>query len=309
MLLLSHPNLDDINYEENVLYKINNQDDYIDVETPILVINTLDSCFSHALVENVFSWFWILQELKNIRPEHSNFFLFVKKDVIEMYPWNKLNIDEKTKSYKGFHKDLFDLLSPYVSRIIFEHLLDSNYKFHKVFYYPHNDFYSRTIWGQDTRGGIPNIQIKEKFTTDIILQKYIEFRENGLNLHNIKIITPPEKKILLIDRKYNRKFNSSLLNQLQSTFHCPVYIMEDLNLHDQMQLFSSHNVFIFRHGSCLANLLWIPNASIVFDIQGGPEGALAHPNIIKKLCLLTNSKSILLDYNKLNITDLIQNIF
>ena len=114
------------------------------------------------------------------------------------------------------------------------------------------------------------------------------------------------KTLFIIERKYNRFWDKKILEKIIENIkknnlveYNGIKILDDLTLNQQIKIFSENNVFIFRHGSCLANLLWIPNNSIIFDInvtQGRKE-------IVKRIARVTDSKvySMLyknIDYNK-----------
>ena len=69
-----------------------------------------------------------------------------------------------------------------------------------------------------------------------------------------------------------------------------------MSFKEQITLFSENSIFIFRHGSCLINLLWIPEKSLIFDI----DDEYNRENRIKRIVQLTNSKSIYIDYNNID---------
>ncbi len=70
-----------------------------------------------------------------------------------------------------------------------------------------------------------------------------------------------------------------------------------MDFKEQVKLFSSNNIFIFRHGSCLMNLLWCPVNSIVFEIEGGPEGISNVEVMYSRITKLTSSTRYYLPYN------------
>ena len=75
-----------------------------------------------------------------------------------------------------------------------------------------------------------------------------------------------------------------------------IKILENMSFKEQITLFSENSIFIFRHGSCLINLLWIPEKSLIFDI----DDEYNRENRIKRIVQLTNSKSIYIDYNNID---------
>ena len=114
--------------------------------------------------------------------------------------------------------------------------------------------------------------------------------------------------IIIIDRYIDRLFDPKKLNNIISNIGNKynfngVCILDNMKLKDQIDLFSKNNIFIFRHGSCLINLLWIQDNSIVIDLDHQPD----RPNIIKRICKLTNSDHHYLNYFEDN-TNYIKNL-
>ena len=70
-----------------------------------------------------------------------------------------------------------------------------------------------------------------------------------------------------------------------------------MNLYHQIKLFVENNVFIFRHGSCITHLIWIPNKSIIFDIDVNLH---ERKNVVRRLATISDSKTIQMNYNDID---------
>ena len=68
-----------------------------------------------------------------------------------------------------------------------------------------------------------------------------------------------------------------------------------MSFYEQIKLFNSNNIFIFIHGSCLSNLLFVPFQSIVYELD--IPCLNNNINVIKRICKLTNSEHIRLIYD------------
>jgi capsular polysaccharide biosynthesis protein len=142
-----------------------------------------------------------------------------------------------------------------------------------------------------------------RFSDDIIYNKLSLFRNMVFTKTQTEISALPVKNLMIVDRKYNRMIDPTKLQFLvqeatknRNWNFTGVTILEDKTFKEQVNLFANHQIFIFRHGSCLTNLLWIPNNSIVFELEGGPQGVRSSM-VIPRICKLTNSRRILLNYD------------
>jgi hypothetical protein len=233
-----------------------------------------------------------------------------------MYEINIINIDNINKDYKGIFKCLKDIVTS--KQVIFEHLIENNKTilFRNLFvvlYEDENYKWQRSMWNSIENYSIDrNISsTKIKYTDEIIYKKLQDFREFTMNKYNIKIQND-NNNIVIIERKFDRFIDDNIIEKLlrymttQKKYNFTgIKILEDLTLKEQIKLFSENKIFIFRHGSCIINLLWIPNNSIVIDLY-----TIDYSNIVKRLCLLTNSYYYNINYNdKNNIVINIENIF
>ena len=274
------------------------------VEEPVIVMDSLHFCFSHAVMNCCFPIFWIIDDLKKVGElRDAKIRVFIKDTYIVPHPMLYLPIiDERNKTYRGVFKDIIELISPFP--VIFQHALYSNYFFKKCIFYPDNDKTQRTPWNcvdYYPEWNIPKEEIR--FSDEIIYSKLSLFRNVVLTKFCIEIPDVSENCLMIIDRKYNRKIEPMKLQSLveeaktnRGWNFTSVVLLEDKSFQEQVQLFAKHRIFILRHGSSLINLLWIPNNSIVFELQGGSEGVVS-PMVIPRICKLTNSKHILLKYD------------
>ena len=313
--------LGDIYYTTDVLYDnvakkfdanniINiNSPELIIIEEPVIIIHSLDACYSHALLDRCFPAFWVIQDLINnniIKGNKVRIFILEKTilDVPEQSkPWLLINnIDRK---YNGVWHDIISLITPYP--VLFQHLLDKAYLFKHCFKYPEHDYWQRTPWNCIDYYPGRNVQFKDiRFRDDIIYSKLSLFRQHIFEHVGLLEETQSNKNLIIIDRKTNRKFEDSKLVELiheantnkRWTFK-GVFILENMIFKEQIELFNNTNIIIARHGSCLTNLLFLKNNSIVFDIGGGVEG-VDSPTVMKRITKLTNSKHNYLQYDNFN---------
>jgi len=288
------------------------------VEEPVIVMHSLHSCFSHAIINSCFPIFWIIDDLKKVGElSDTNIRIFIKEEAILIYPKQNLPlIDEKNQTYRGIFKDIIELITPFP--VLFQHTLYSNYFFKKCIFYPENDKNQRTPWNCVDYYPEWNISKDEiRFSDDIIYSKLSLFRNMVLTKSCIKIPDVSENYLMIIDRKYNRKIEATKLQLLveeaktnRGWNFTDVVFLEDKPFQEQVSLFTKHRIFICRHGSCLINLLWIPNNSIIFELEGGSDGLINQ--CYSRICKLTNSTHIRLDYNnydsKKDIFDILHTI-
>jgi len=291
------------------------------IDEPVIMMDTLHSCFSHAIVDSCFPIFWVVDDLlSNKIISNNKIRIFIKKQNILNYPTQNLPlINNAGNNYNGTWKDIIELVTD--KPIIFEHLIKHDYLFKQVFIYPDNDNHQRSPWNCIDYYPVRKINRQDvRFKDEIIYNKLSKFRSHVLEKHLIaNSNSSPEfiNELIIIDRKQNRKLDDILLRTLITeankntkwTFK-GVVVLEDLNFVEQINLFNSTRIFIFRHGSSLINLLWCKPYSIVFDLQGGAQGMVMGNGVIHRICKLTNSAQITLDYNrfdpKKNIFDVLE---
>ena len=100
------------------------------------------------------------------------------------------------------------------------------------------------------------------------LKNFVSYTKNKLKIENYET----KNNLIIIERKSDRYFDKSVMDYILESINDKIIfngiiILEDMNLREQIDLFSKNNIFIFRHGSCLINLLWIQNNSTVIDLD------------------------------------------
>ncbi len=271
-------------------------DQYESIDVPTIKVNTLDMCYAHALLDRVFVWYWLIEDIKSQYPQFTHFNLLIGKDAVDAFPQCMKTIDVLNKCYKGIWYSLSRLI-PQTS-IIFEHLIDPTI-FKTLFEPPYEDQWQRTPWNCELYYPYRNVRYDErKYSDSEIYSRLWSFRELILNNHRVI----PTNRLIIIDRKYDRKFNKDVLDILISEasknidwVYDGVKILEDMTFKEQVELFASVKIIIAMHGSALINLLWSPLNTIVFEID------IHHnrQNMYKRIAKLTNSSHFYLQIKSL----------
>jgi hypothetical protein len=312
--------LGDIVHEKNVLYDpiqkrfVNERPSSFDVEVieePVIIMETLHFCYSHALLDHCFSIFWAIQDLlekgyissKKVR-------IFVLKNIlVKQFPKEYLPIvDYQNHTFKGIFKDIIEIITPYP--ILFEHLLQKKIIFKESFRYPSHDLWQRSIWNcVEYYPGRNVLRQDIRFPDEKISSMIHAFRNHVFEKYKIEILSQTND-LIIVDRKHNRKINTELLFQLEEEAkkntrwtYRGVFILEDLSFEEQIKLFINTKFFIMRHGSSLANLIWIQPKSVVLELSGGNNGVHSPP-VIQRLCQFVDSRQILFDYNNIKPNDI-----
>jgi hypothetical protein len=278
------------------------------ITEPVIIIHTLHFCYAHALIDMCFSLYWLIEDLiQNKYIENQNVRIFILKIHTKIYNEKyKTFVNLEKNTYNGVWKNMIELITPY--DIIFENTVKKSIQFKKCFQYINckydctYDNFQRSIWNCKQYYNNRNIDItKVRFSDELIYKKLLSFRKYILQKYNVESNNIPNKNVIIIDRKYNRKFDKYKLDLLVEYIHNKqiqfngVHILEDMNFYEQIKLFNSNNIFIFIHGSCLSNLLFAPYNSIVYELD--IPSMNNNINVIKRLCKLTNSEHIRLIYD------------
>jgi len=296
----------DIIYKKN--YYLKNNKIFPNTETiygNTIIVESMHYCYSHAIMDFTFPLYWIIKDIIN-KFDINKFNIFIK------FPNHKFNYRIiKDNCFINVFNELINLLEP--RQIIFEHNLKNNVIFENAFCIE-----SRGEWISSWQRGVWNcskyykereFDIKDIYYNDDIIYKNLrEFVLDTKNKLNIKSYNTLNN-LIIIDRKNDRLFDKDKLDKIikiipQKINFNGIKILEDMNLKEQIELFSQNNIFIFRHGSCLINLLWIQNNSIIIDLDHQYD----RPNVVKRICKLTNSNHHYLNYNKDN-TEYIKLLF
>uniref|UniRef100_A0A6C0I5J4 Glycosyltransferase 61 catalytic domain-containing protein n=1 Tax=viral metagenome TaxID=1070528 RepID=A0A6C0I5J4_9ZZZZ len=274
-------------------------------EEPVIVIDTLHSCYAHAVLNCCSAFFWVIEDLLKFGYiDSKDVSIFIRKTNVEAYPIQNLPlINVQSGTYNGSWNDIIRLIT---SRpLIFEHLNTQNRVFKNITFYPEDDKNQRTPWncGQYYPGVRTDIN-DVYFSDELIYSKLARFRLHVFDKLGLTNIDETTNDLVIIDRKHNRKFNPQMLNALVKEANKNsrwnfrgVALLEDLTFPQQVELFNKTRYLIFRHGSSLVNLLWSQPKSTVFELMGGRDGIRTSPHVIQRLCRLTDSKQVLLNYD------------
>lgn len=270
------------------------------IENPVFIINTLDTCYAHALIDRVFPYFWSLEEL-NIK---NNLTIFIKKDRLIRFPQGKKLIDHEKGVYKNAWNDIINLLNP--KEIIFEHLLDDNtfFLFKKSYLYAEenrNLSWQRTFW--NCNENYPGRPVKRVIYDDSIIQSKLNlFIQSVKTKYQIFEKSNIIKNLIIIDRVSNRKLDTNFLSNLDNYCkHLPnlqyngIQFLENLLFSEQVKLFNTNDVIIFIHGSCLTNILWAKPNTIIIELDWQSH----RKSVIKRICDFTNTIQVRYDYNNI----------
>ncbi len=290
-------------------YNFNNKNYNKIIEEPVIIIDALHNCYSHTIMDNIFPIYWIMQDIKKQFPNFINFKLFIKHPLYSKY---YTIIDNKKGCYINIYNELIKLITPYKS--IFQHLVNNNeiiFIKHCFIYDTYEEWickWQRCIWNCSKYYPQRLYDIKNvKYDDTIIYKKLNNFIIYIKNKYNIKI-KEKNSNLIIIDRKKNRFFDKKKLNDIIDNIKLNknikfngIKILDEMDFKSQLELFSNNSIFIFRHGSCLTNLLWIPEKSIIFDLDIQTD----RNNISKRLCKVTNSIHYYLNYNNFNPKNMI----
>lgn len=291
------------NYSINKFTNINNKK-IITIDN-LLVINTLHSCFSHALIDCIFPIFWAINDIKNHEINLDNIQLFISRKDIDLFPkYNLPVINSNTKKYKGIYHDIISIID---DNYIFEHLIEdkTTYFIKNCYFYIQNDKWQRSPWNCINYYPGRNISLNDTIYTDeqiyYQLKNFVTYVKNKYNISTNETVC--DYGVIIIERAHNRFFDKSIMNNIIENIKKNtllkfngIKILEDLTLYQQIKLFSENKIFIFRHGSCLINLLWIPNNSIIFDL----DIISNRKEIVKRIAKVTDSKVFSMEYENID---------
>jgi len=267
---------------------LNSEKSPIVLDEPYLIIETIDSCYSHALLERIFPLFWAMDKIRSEYPDLSPIRIMIRNRMIRLFPnQNKPLIDRTSGYYRGFHRELLGWITS--SPPLFPSA-DRTYCFRHAFLYTDKHDYQCSPWNQTYM--FPNRQIKTPRTLyhdDLIREYLVRFREFIFRYYHIHLLEEDlQDKILLIERKSNRRWDPETIRSIPAI---PV-ILEDLPIRQQIILFATHKTIIFRHGSCLANLIFSPPGAKIFDL----DHEYGRPHIVGRLCQFFGLRHIYLEY-------------
>lgn len=279
------------------------------LESPVFVVDTVNDCWSHGIVDSIIIWYWTYQKFM----QSQEIVFFIRRRLMDYFPGNLTNIDPYDEyKYKPIYEQLLSVI-PH-SKILFEHKISDN----KIFVFRHcyhhilDNNHRRSIW--NTNDAFPGrgqtiITYSDKEIYDNV-KSYVNAIRHSLHIYSC---LDSKKHVIIIERKYSRFFDDKKLDVLeqaiidnQKACKTPyefdgIIVLEDMTLKEQLKLFSSTHVFFFRHGSCLTNLLWAPHKSLVFDIDDRDD----RKNIVQRVCNVSQSTSIYTCYHAFDVSKMI----
>jgi hypothetical protein len=299
---------EDIEYKEDVVYqkssrtlieKYDSTDCEI-IEEPVISMNSLHFCYSHAIIDSCFPIFFLIQDLiAHSSIPNNNVRIFITEDFFNWWPDLYLPLVADGKYVKSW-KNIIEILSPHP--VIFEHLLDTSKKFlfRKYFKYPMDDGWQRSIWNCANHYTIarPVPQDRIKYTDEILYERLMQFRNHVFAQYNIQTPVHTKKNVAVIDRKHTRRFDKEKLDRLvtvlQSKENCEfrgVFILEDMTFEETLRLYATNQVIASIHGSSGINMLFAPFYSIFIEFDLETE----RKQMYSRVCKLTKSRHIYLN--------------
>ena len=279
------------------------------IESPLIVMDTLHSCFVHAILDGIFSAYMLKHEILEEERIPNDFAVFIRERHIEMYPNENLkHIDEENSVYGGVYGELMDVVTK--KPIYFEHLIDEN----QVFLI--KDAYAtklqnenhRSLWNSSLY--YPGRYEGDKIFTDDELQRRLDlFLSDVLNIYGLeKKDREFKKNIIIVDRKtdyrsfrktwlhgegeFDENESNSLLDALDNIMieqpclkYKGIVYLEDLSLKEQIEVFQNNDIIITPHGANMVHSLWTNNKIIVevlYDDSTAP--------MYKRVMSFTNNK-------------------
>lgn len=272
----------------------------------LLVIETLHSCFVHALIDCIFPIFWAINDIKNHEINLHNIPLFISRRKIDLFQKQNLPlINSNTKKYKGVYHNLISIIN---DNYIFEHLIDDKtaYFIKNCYFYIINDKWQRSPWNSINYYPDRNININNTIFSDTeIKNQIIKFRNLVLDKTNNNC--NKGKGIILINRrKVNRNINNlllpltNILNKFDK-FKGIIYL-EDLTFQEQINIFINNNVIIGPHGAGMIHNIWSSN-KFVIEITFKNKN---QDKMYKRICDITDNHIIQINYD--NIVNEIEKI-
>lgn len=294
----------DFKITDNVIVKHFNMLGNVEIVENLFVTDSLHFCFSHALVECAFRILWSLYDIQSFIKDTVNIPVCIRKREIcnHKHLYSPI-IDDNAKKYKGVWHEIMNLVS---DNYFFEYLIDSKTTLliKNCYFFTLNNTWQRSPWNcTEYYNHQRTVYLKDVLFSDTEiyyhLRRFVKKAKDRYNISHSAI----NNNVIIIERKHNRFFDEVILNNIISCIQNNnslsfkgVKMLEDLSLQEQMKLFSENRIFIFRHGSALANLLWVPDKSIIFELDTEPNRKMIVPRIAK----VTNSKVYSMNYQNVN---------
>ena len=277
------------------------------IESPLIVIDTIHSCFVHGIIDSIFPLHWMIQDIKEDDYTKKNFKIFVREDDILNYSeQNMKHIDEEKSVYKGVYGELMNICTQ--KDILFEHLIkeDTVYLIKDCYFSKLETKNQRSVWNNVKY--YPNRCEEKPIFGDKLIQRRLNlFSKDVLNYYGLeKNDSTFKKRIIIVDRntKY-RSFKHTIVNPkdpnenanslldilnnilLKSTWmnYNNIVYLEDLSMKEQMEIFLNNDIIITPHGANMVHSLWCNN-KIIVEVLFEPEKKCMY----KRMVHFTNNK-------------------
>ena len=301
--------------------RVRGQDVNTELEN-VFFIPAIHSCFCHALIDHIFSYFWAINDIRKYNPNFKNFTIFVvERNMGLHYSKNDKLIEglgQPDPKYKGVYKDLISLLSP--DQHIFEVGIynEDHYIFKNCYFYKREDEYQRSPW--NCLHYYPQLKIRNHrnlknllFSDKKIMGQLKKFTNSVTSMAPISNEKEKEgKRCVIINRKGSvrslddkiQKLIDLLTNHQEKSvsedgkrekfiFGGVIYL-EDLSFWQQINVFLSNDIIITPHGSGLIHTIWSEGKQmieVVFNEEDNP--------IYKRIADITKNQIIQIPYDKL----------
>lgn len=253
-----------INQQDNIVVtgKIMEVGDY-------LYTSALDSCYTHAIWDNMLIVYYILSKIQGTwMIDKSNVNFFIRDvDIVEL-PHMRLLLDEVSFKYKGMWQWLNNKLTD--RPLIFQHLLADRgvdyVVFNKLYTKNHQTYKQITPWRNYVIAPNRIFDIPLSYTDEqrqVIIDQFKHFvnpRDFGSSKTGTKFIIINRQKKgnnvarVILDNVVKKTVNVMTSNGFEYT---GMVHMEDMTLDDRIELFKQIDVVISPRSSCSANVLWM----------------------------------------------------
>lgn len=237
-------------------------------------IETLHSCFCHALIDYLFAYYWGQCEIKEDSKKSDIQYFIIEKEM-KQYENQRVDLDYKNKNWKGssIKRRLLNTISN--GNDIFEFFLSNN----DSFYIDRCYFYSlgvlltktcyRTPWNHiEHHCGRTTLKKDAMFTDDEINYWLFKFSKFIKEYFKVEEKKTNGKNIVIIDRDKKVRNIKNLLIPLKEIidskyqFNGIVYL-EHLHLKEQIEIFVNNDIIIAPHGAALIHCIWTSNKKII----------------------------------------------
>ena len=279
----------------------------ISIETPVLYVDNLHSCYSH-MIESILHFHWVIKVLeeKNYIPT-KDITIFIQKENLLKYRNFHKNIDDEKKCYTGAWNDLPKVVTK--RPVLFEHWVEKD----TLFYFPtmfvlEFPYYQYSFWNTHlyypARELPPeykyfhlhtykiqkdNDESLVRFSDEKIREELLAFRTSVLQMYmqEYDVRKSERKQAILINRKVGRLFEQKqmdaltmYLKQISGIEFKGIFVLEDLPFGEQVQLFNTTDIFVMKHGSAPTNMIWAKPGSILIEL----DEYTGRTTIFQRLC-------------------------